>query len=95
MLRAQLLELASRGHRVPIAADLVLHGRSDAVQILRDGARLGAVVSEAAARFRTSLAFPIMDLRLEKAELLRCFAVPDEEVERFPLRDDAYAGTAA
>lgn len=83
MLRAQLLELASHGHRVPIAADLVLHGRSDAERALCDGSRLGAVVAAAAGRFRTPLAFPIMDLRLEKAELLRCFEVPEEEVEKF------------
>ena len=76
MLRAQLLDLASRGHRVPIGADLVLHRQSDAESILCDGVRLGSVVEEAAWRFRTSLAFPIMDLRLEKAELLRFFGVP-------------------
>ena len=83
MLRAQLLDLASRGHRVPIGADLVLHRQSDAEAILCDGARLGAVVEEAARRFRTPLAFPIMDLRLEKAELLRFFGVPVDEVEKY------------
>jgi len=83
MLRAQLLDLASRGHRVPIGADLVLHRQSDAEAILCDGARLGAVVEEAARRFRTPLAFPIMDLRLEKAELLRFFGVPADEVEKY------------
>ncbi|MFT3831026.1 MAG: uroporphyrinogen decarboxylase family protein [Opitutaceae bacterium] len=83
MLRAQLLELAARGHRVPIGADLVLHENSDPEGILREGTRLGAVVAETAARFRTPLAFPVMDLRLEKAELLRFFDVPAAEVERF------------
>jgi uroporphyrinogen-III decarboxylase len=68
---------------VPIAADLVLHRHDDTARILWDGARLGAVVAEAAARFRTSLAFPIMDLRLEKAELLRYFGVQEGEVEKF------------
>ncbi len=83
MLRAQLLALAAQGHRVPIAADLVLHQGDDAEAILRDGPRLGAVVAAAAARFRTPLAFPLMDLRLEKAELLRFFGVPAAEVEKF------------
>jgi len=83
MLRRQLLDLASQGHRVPIGADLILHQHADAEAILRDGARLGAVVAETAARFRTPLAFPIMDLRLEKAELLRFFGVPAGEVEKF------------
>jgi len=68
---------------VPIGADLVLHRQSDAEAILCDGARLGAVVEEAARRFRTPLAFPIMDLRLEKAELLRFFGVPADEVEKY------------
>ena len=68
---------------MPIGADLVLHRQSDAEAILCDGARLGAVVEEAARRFRTPLAFPIMDMRLEKAELLRFFGVPADEVEKY------------
>ncbi len=83
MSRNLFLDLASRGHRVPIAADLVLHQHPDAGQILRDGERLGAVVAEAAAAFCTPLAFPIMDLRLEKAELLRHFGVAEDAVEKF------------
>ncbi len=83
MLRAQLLDLASRGHRVPIGTDLVLHQHVDAEAILCDGDRLGAVVAETADRFGTPLAFPIMDLRLEKAELLRFFGVPEREAETY------------
>jgi uroporphyrinogen-III decarboxylase len=83
MLRAQLLDLASQSHRVPIGADLVLHQHDDAEAILCDGARLGAVVAEAAVRFRSPLAFPIMDLRLEKAELLRFFGVSADAVDKF------------
>jgi len=83
MLRAQLLDLASQNHRVPIGADLVLHQHDDAEAILRDGARLGAVVAEAAARFCSPLAFPIMNLRLEKAELLRFFGVSEDAADKF------------
>lgn len=83
MLRARLLELAHRGHRVPIATDLVLHERPAATAILTDGAGLGAVIAATAARYRSPLAFPLMDLRLEKAELLRFFGVPTEEVDKF------------
>jgi uroporphyrinogen-III decarboxylase len=83
MPRDLLLELASQCHRVPIAADLVLHEHPDAGAILRSGERLGAVVAEAAAAFHTPLAFPIMDLRLEKAELLRHFGVAEADVEKF------------
>ncbi len=83
MSRDFFLDLAARGHRMPIATDLVLHQHQDTEQILRDGERLGAVVAEAAAAFRTPLAFPIMDLRLEKAELLRHFGVAEDAVEKF------------
>ncbi len=83
MLRDRLLELAHRGHRVPIGADLVLHERLEAASLLMDGAGLGAVIAETASRFRTPLAFPLMDLRLEKAELLRFFGVPATEADKF------------
>jgi len=83
MLRPQLLDLAARGHRVPIAADLVLHAQGDAEATVRGGARLGAVIAAAAEQFRTPLAFPLMDLRLEKVELLRYFGVPAAKAETF------------
>ena len=83
MPRDLFLDLSSHRHRVPLAADLVLHQHRDAGQILRDGGRLGAVVAEAAKAFRTPLAFPLMDLRLEKAELLRHFGVAEADVEKF------------
>lgn len=83
MSRDVFLDLAARGHRVPIAADLVLHRHADAGKILDDGGRLGAVVAEAAEVFHTPLAFPLMDLRLEKTELLRHFGVGPEEAEKF------------
>lgn len=82
-VRNLLLDLAARGHCVPIAADLVLHEHADAEQILGDGQRLGAVIAEAARKFRTPLAFPVMDLRLEKLELLRHFDVAESERENF------------
>ncbi len=98
MLRARLLELASRGHRVPIGTDLILHQADDIAAILRDGARLGAVITAAAERFGTPLAFPLMDLRLEKMELLRFFGVAPEAADKFhfgkaPSREqrDAFA----
>lgn len=83
MLRSQLLDLAARGHRVPLGVDLILREHADPAAIVGDGARLGAVIAQAAARFCTPLAFPLMDLRLEKAELLRFFDVPAAEVETF------------
>lgn len=71
MQRNEYLKLAQSGLHFPVGADLVLKEHPDHEEILRDGARLGAVVAEAARRFKTPLACPVMDLMLEKALLLR------------------------
>jgi hypothetical protein len=72
--------LAASGLRTPIGTDLVLHERPDPEEVRLDGRRLAGVVREAAERYRTPLAIPLMDLRLEKADLvhrLRPGAAPD------------------
>jgi len=81
------LELAARGHRVPIGTHLVLHQQSDPEQVLLDAGDLGRVVIETARRFVTPLAMPLMDLTLEKAALLAAMGVPASEVEGFHLMD--------
>ena len=63
--------LAASGLRTPIGTDLVLHERPDPEDVRLDGRRLAGVVEEAATRYRTPLAIPLMDLRLEKADLVR------------------------
>ena len=62
--------LAASGLRTPIGTDLVLHERPDPEAVRLDGRRLAGVVREAAERYRTPLAIPLMDLRLEKADLV-------------------------
>jgi uroporphyrinogen-III decarboxylase len=62
---------------MPIGADLVLHEEPDPEGVRLDPDRLGHVVERTARRFRTPLAFPLMDLRLEKADLLACLGVPE------------------
>jgi hypothetical protein len=72
--------LALTGLRTPIGTDLVLHERPDPEAVRLDGRRLAGVVEEAAERYRTPLAIPLMDLRLEKADIverLRPGAAPD------------------
>jgi uroporphyrinogen-III decarboxylase len=66
MQRDFYLKLAQRKLAMPIGADLVLHEREDAEEARLDGARLGEVIVEAARRYRTPLAFPLMDLQIEK-----------------------------
>lgn len=83
MDRRYYLDLAAKGLRMPIGADLVLHEQPDAEGILHDPERLGKVVEAAARRYRTPLAFPLMDLRLEKADLLEFLGVPASEVDTY------------
>ena len=80
-----LMTLAEAGLRMPIAADLILHERPDADAVRLDGERLGEVIAATARRFRTPLAIPLMDLRLEKAQLLTWLGVPATSIDTFHL----------
>lgn len=83
MDRRFYLDLAAQGLRMPIGADLVLHEEQDPEEVLLDADRLGKVVERAARRYRTPLAFPLMDLRLEKADLLEFAGIPAQDVDGF------------
>jgi uroporphyrinogen-III decarboxylase len=71
MQREYYLELAKSKLHFPIGADLVLKEYPDHEAIHRDGKRLGKVIAQAAKRFKTPLAMPVMNLMLEKALMLR------------------------
>ncbi len=77
------LDLAESGLRMPVGADLLLQEQADPEAVLHDARRLGAVVAAAAERYHTPLAFPLMDLRLEKADLLAFCGVPEDAVDAF------------
>lgn len=81
MTREYYLSLAASGLSMPIGTDLVLRSRPDADSIATDGDALGAVIVEAANRFGTPLAFPHMNLELEKAVMLAMLGVPEDEVD--------------
>ena len=83
MKREFYLDLAASGLRMPIGTHLVLHEHPDHEAIMLDGPRLGAVVAEAARRFRVPMAIPVMDLKLEKESLLMALGVQPEEVDSF------------
>lgn len=55
---------------MPVGTDLVLHEAGDREAILLDGKRLGGIVQKAAERYKTPLAFPLMDLTVEKAAIV-------------------------
>jgi len=77
------LGLAERGVRMPIGADLVLHEEPDPEAVRRDGLSLGRVIERAARRWNTPLALPLMDLRLEKYDLLALASIPEHEAEAY------------
>jgi hypothetical protein len=85
--------LAASGLRTPIGTDLVLHERPDPEAVVRDGRRLAGVVVEAAERYRSPLAIPLMDLRLEKADLVHLLRPGGTDPDAFhfdapPSEDD-------
>jgi uroporphyrinogen-III decarboxylase len=75
MERKYYLDLAARGLRMPIGTHLILQEAEHPEKILRDGKRLAEVILETADRFQTPLAFPVMDLALEKEILLTAVGI--------------------
>ncbi len=77
------LDLAGRGQRMPIGVDLLLHEEAEPEKVRNDGAALGRVIERAARRWKTPLAIPLMDLRLEKIDLLAPMGISAEEAEPY------------
>jgi uroporphyrinogen-III decarboxylase len=88
MEREFYLDLAARRLAMPIGADLVLSEKADGEAIRLDGERLGNVIVEAARRYRTPLAFPLMDLQIEKEDLLLLLDVPAGAMGGYHLDED-------
>jgi uroporphyrinogen-III decarboxylase len=70
---------------MPVGTDLVLHEKGDRQAILLDGSRLGAVIVEAAQRYRTPLAFPLMDLTIEKQAIAGMLKIPSDPIDEWHL----------
>ena len=83
MKREFYLDLATRGLRMPIGTDMVMHEESDPETVRNDGPAMGRVIERAARRWGTPLAVPLMDLRLEKIDLLALAGVSAQEAEAF------------
>jgi uroporphyrinogen-III decarboxylase len=79
MKRAYYHELAKAGLRMPVGADLVLQEQPEAEKVRCDGPQLGRVVIEAARRYNTPLAFPLMDLTVEKERITTILGIPDAD----------------
>ncbi|MGF1452328.1 MAG: uroporphyrinogen decarboxylase family protein [Opitutales bacterium] len=87
MDRSFYLDLATRDLRFPIGADMVLHEREDPEACRLNGECLGQAILEAAQRFRMPLAFPLMDLRIEKEWMLTALGIPPSEMDKFHFDD--------
>ncbi|MGC8640760.1 MAG: uroporphyrinogen decarboxylase family protein [Isosphaeraceae bacterium] len=83
MARSYYLDLARSGRALPMATDLVLNEEPDPEAARRDGLRLGQVIERNARRWGTTLALPLMDLRLEKADMLARLGIGEEEADRY------------
>ena len=81
---------------MPVGADLILHQEPDPENLRNDGAALGRVIEHTARRWNTPLAIPLMDLRLEKIDLLARIGVSAKDADAYhftvPL-DDATLAT--
>ncbi len=95
MDRKFYLDLAASHTCLPVGADLVLREHADHHEILRNGDRLGAVLKDAAERYQTPLALPVMDLTLEKAALLSMLGVPADCVDTYHFSECPTAQTMA
>ncbi len=80
---------------MPIGADLVLHEEPDPEQARNDGIALGRVIERTARRWATPLAIPLMDLRLEKTDLLACHGVPASDAEKYHFTSPLHECTIA
>ncbi|OGV52706.1 MAG: hypothetical protein A2X49_16710 [Lentisphaerae bacterium GWF2_52_8] len=81
MKREFYLDLAAKGVKMPIGADLVLKEKPNHQEIIYDGRKLGDVIIETAKKFKTPLAFPLMDLSVEKEWLMTILGTPEEKIE--------------
>jgi hypothetical protein len=95
MNREFYLDLATRGLRMPIGTDLVMHEEREPEKVRDDGAALGRVIERAARRWGTPLAVPLMDLRLEKMDLLALIGVSAANAEAYHIAEPLDEATLA
>jgi hypothetical protein len=93
MSRERWLGWARRGLRAPLVTDLFLHEEPDPEAARVDGAALARVIARAAGRWGSPLGLPLMDLRLEKADLLAPLGLDADAADRFHLDGPLDAAT--
>ncbi|HBM16340.1 MAG TPA: hypothetical protein DD381_08385 [Lentisphaeria bacterium] len=88
MNRSFYIDLAEKGLKMPIGTDLILCEKPNHTQIPYNGKLLGEVMVEAAQRFKTPLAFPLMDLKVEKTWLAALLGIPKENALTFQFDEN-------
>lgn len=83
MNRQYYLDIAATGAAFPIGTDLIVHESKHPEEVLLNGELLGKAVQESAVRYKTPMAYPLMDLSLEKLLLLQILGVPLEKKDTF------------
>ena len=78
MDRSFYLDLAKKGQRLIFGTNLILEQKPDAHEIALDGKRLGKIYIDAAGEFGSPIALPLMDLTIEKNELLHLLGIEDK-----------------
>lgn len=81
--RNTYLDLAAQGLRMPIGTHLTLSAQRDPQACQADPQRLGEVMLETARRYQTPLVFPLMDLMVEKREVLSLLELSVSNVDTF------------
>ena len=82
MERTYYLNLAKQGIAFPIASHLVLSEQDDHDAVRRDGRRLGEVIAETSKRYHCPLGLSLMDLAVEKTQLLHAVdGVTEENID--------------
>jgi uroporphyrinogen-III decarboxylase len=91
MKREFYLELARKEMAMPIGSHLMLHRQPDPETTRRDGRALGRVLVDTAREFATPLAFPLMDLQIEKEFLLAQLGIGSDRFEKFHFAEGSPA----
>ena len=83
MSKNKYLQMAKAGARMVLATDMVLKEKANHEDLLNDGTELGKIIIESANRYDLPLAFPFMDLSLEKEWLLTLLDTEKTKIEQF------------
>ncbi len=83
MDRNFFINLGKSGYAFPIGTDLIVHEATNPLELVNNGELLGKAVANAASIYQTPLAFPLMDLKIEKALILEILGIHPEQMDTY------------